>query len=49
MLDSPDQIPPDQAPFGSDDESDEDGYDLREVSSDVEMNPDDLLGGGEDE
>ena len=40
------QIPEnDLSPFGSElgsVESDEDGYDLREVSSDVEMHPDDL-------
>jgi len=35
----------DQDPFGSDDDSgDEDGYHLQDVSSDVEMHPDDLDG-----
>lgn len=39
-----DQAPPNQVPFndGSEDEIDEDAYDLRDVSSDVEVNPDDL-------
>jgi FK506-binding nuclear protein len=38
-----DQVPPDNVPYNSDseDDMDEDAYDLREVSSDVEINPDD--------
>ena len=46
-----DQAPPNQVPFndGSEDEIDEDAYDLRDVSSDVEVNPDDLeVDGGSD-
>lgn len=43
---STDQIPPDNVPYNdlSDSEmgSDAEGYDLREVSSDVEINPADL-------
>jgi len=37
-----DQAPPDNVPYNSDseDDMDEDAYDLREVSSDVEVNPD---------
>jgi hypothetical protein len=42
-----DQTPPDSAPFDDEDEDDEDAYDLREVSSDVEVNPDEL--GSDDE
>jgi len=41
-----DQVPPDNVPYNdeddSDDDMDEDAYDLREVSSDVEINPDAL-------
>jgi hypothetical protein len=41
-----DQVPPDNVPYNdeddSDDDMDEDAYDLREVSSDVEVNPDAL-------
>ncbi|KAF8161204.1 hypothetical protein B0H34DRAFT_699898 [Crassisporium funariophilum] len=44
-----DQTPDaDQEPFGSEFGSDEDAYDLREVSSDVEMHPDDLDGAESD-
>lgn len=41
-----DQINTDQPPFDDSDldSGEEDAYDLREVSSDVEMNPDDLDG-----
>lgn len=42
---SADQLPTDNAPFNSDDDDEmdgaEDAYDLREVSSDVEVNIDD--------
>ncbi|EIN11508.1 hypothetical protein PUNSTDRAFT_83132 [Punctularia strigosozonata HHB-11173 SS5] len=41
-----DQIPPDQPPYGEDDselDDEEDDYDLREVSSDVEMDPEDII------
>jgi hypothetical protein len=34
----------DQSPFGSELGSEMDSFDLREVSSDVEMHPDDLAG-----
>jgi FK506-binding nuclear protein len=39
-----DQTPPDNAPFGDDsgEDDDEEAFDLREVSSDVEINPDEL-------
>ena len=39
-----DQVPPDNVPFNSDSENDmdEDAYDLREVSSDVEVNLDEV-------
>jgi len=38
-----DQVSPDNVPYNdSDDDMDEDAYDLREVSSDVEVNPDAL-------
>jgi FK506-binding nuclear protein len=39
-----DQTPPDNAPFGDDSDEDdaEEAFDLREVSSDVEINPDEL-------
>jgi hypothetical protein len=39
-----DQVPPDNVPYNSDsdDDLDEEAYDLREVSSDVEVNPDEL-------
>lgn len=41
-----DQIPPDQPPYGDDDselDDEEDDYDLREVSSDFEMDPEDII------
>ena len=42
---------PEQVPFNdeSDEDSDDEGYDLRDVSSDVEMDPAELMGvDGED-
>jgi FK506-binding nuclear protein len=44
---SADQHPQDNLPFDDDSLEDEEGYDLREVSSDVEVNPDEL--GSDDE
>jgi FK506-binding nuclear protein len=38
-------MPPDQPPFGDEDSEldDEDDFDLRDVSSDVEMDPEDVI------
>lgn len=46
-----DQMPPDQVPYNDEDEddSDEEAYDLREVSSDVEYDPDEMEIPSEDE
>ena len=43
-IDIADQSPFDQDPYGEDEDdmSDEEDYDLEEVSSDVEINPDEL-------
>jgi FK506-binding nuclear protein len=44
-----DQVPPDNVPFSDESDEDEEAFDLREVSSDVEMDPNGLELDSDDE